>query len=147
MGVTPTQHAIIGQYINGRNATDDFLQLATNYGGNVFGWIDSTGTLRGTLASGIGGGYSQVLPESLSFNAVVSAFHVVTTGSSTITCTLPTAVGNSTKIITIKKIDSGVGMVSVNGPVDGFALYDLVNQNQYLTVISDGTNWWNIGNN
>lgn len=56
MGTQPTKEAIIGTYINGRNAQDDFLQLATNHGGTVFGWIDSNGHLQGSLLVGTGGG-------------------------------------------------------------------------------------------
>lgn len=51
MGTQPTKEAIIGTFIIGRNDSLDFLQLATNNGGNVFGWIDSGGFLRGTLAA------------------------------------------------------------------------------------------------
>lgn len=51
---TPTKKAIIGTCINGRNAQDDFLQLATNHGGTVFGWIDAAGHLQGSLLSGAG---------------------------------------------------------------------------------------------
>ena len=45
---TPTKEAIIGTFINGRNAQDDFLQLATNHGGTVFACIDYQGILQGT---------------------------------------------------------------------------------------------------
>lgn len=48
---TPTKEAIIGTFINGRNAQDDFLQLATNHGGTVFAWIDYQGILQGTFAT------------------------------------------------------------------------------------------------
>jgi hypothetical protein len=51
MGINPTQKAVIGTYINGRNSEDDFLQLATNDGGKIFGWIDAQGILQGSLAS------------------------------------------------------------------------------------------------
>jgi hypothetical protein len=51
MGLVPTPRSIIGQFINGRNAKDDYLQLADNHGGNIFGWIDSDGHLQGTLAT------------------------------------------------------------------------------------------------
>jgi hypothetical protein len=52
MGLVPTaKPPVIGQFANGRNATDDFLQLASSKGGTVFGWIDSDGKLQGTLAS------------------------------------------------------------------------------------------------
>lgn len=50
MGV-PTKNAVIGQFVNGRNAQDDFLQLANNHGGTVFAWIDYLGNLNGTFAS------------------------------------------------------------------------------------------------
>jgi hypothetical protein len=49
MGTSPTKEAIIGQFVNGRNAQDDFLQLADNHGGTVFGWIDAAGHLQGSL--------------------------------------------------------------------------------------------------
>jgi|SRR5665213_597590 len=47
----PTKEAIIGTFINGRNAQDDFLQLASNRGGTVFAWIDYLGNLQGTFAN------------------------------------------------------------------------------------------------
>jgi hypothetical protein len=56
MSLIPTKEAVIGQYINGRNAAFDFLQLATNHGGTVFGWIDSDGHLQGSLKDGLGTG-------------------------------------------------------------------------------------------
>ncbi len=49
---TPTKNSIMGKFINGRNAQDDFLHLVENHSGNVFGWIDYTGTPQGTLATG-----------------------------------------------------------------------------------------------
>lgn len=52
MGSSPTEKSIIGTFINGRNSQDDFLQLANNHGGTVFGWIDADGVRRGTLAGG-----------------------------------------------------------------------------------------------
>jgi hypothetical protein len=54
MTTTPTKEAIIGTFINGRNAQDDFLQLASNRGGTVFGWIDANGHLQGSLLQGTG---------------------------------------------------------------------------------------------
>src|ERR1700675_3109897 len=56
MSLIPTKEAVIGQFINGRNAAFDFLQLATNHGGTVFGWIDSDGHLQGSLKEGLGTG-------------------------------------------------------------------------------------------
>src|SRR5882724_7666424 len=53
MGLVPTKQTIIGRYINGRNSADDFLQLANNHGGSVFGWIDANGNLQGSLLQGL----------------------------------------------------------------------------------------------
>ena len=47
MSSTPTKTAIIGTFINGRNSTNDFLQLAADNGANVFCWIDAEGVLWG----------------------------------------------------------------------------------------------------
>ena len=61
MGLNPTAKAVIGTFVNGRNSTDDFLQVASSQGGTVFGWIDSNGIPQGSLAassSGIGGSIS-----------------------------------------------------------------------------------------
>jgi hypothetical protein len=53
MGLVPTVRSVIGTFINGRNAKDDFLQLADNHGGTIFGWIDSDGVRQGSLAGGV----------------------------------------------------------------------------------------------
>lgn len=52
----PTKEAVIGTFINGRNAQDDFLQLKSSMGGNIFAWIDYQGNLQGTFATGLPGG-------------------------------------------------------------------------------------------
>lgn len=52
----PTKEAVIGTFVNGRNAQDDFLQLKSSMGGNIFAWIDYLGNLQGTFASGLPGG-------------------------------------------------------------------------------------------
>jgi hypothetical protein len=53
MGLTPSQKSILGTFINGRNATDDFIQFANNHGGAIFGWIDANGNLQGSLLQGV----------------------------------------------------------------------------------------------
>jgi hypothetical protein len=54
VGLVPTPKTVIGQFVNGRNAGDDFLQLVDSHGGNVLGWIDANGVLQGSLAAGGG---------------------------------------------------------------------------------------------
>lgn len=68
-----------------------------------------------------------------------------------ITITLPTAVGITGKPYRIKKIDSGVGPVVIattsSQNIDGQTTYVLANQNQYVKVESNGTDWDIIGQN
>jgi hypothetical protein len=74
-----------------------------------------------------------------------------TTGSSTKTGTLPSAVGLAGQSFTIKKVDSGAGIVSLatssSQKIDGQSSYDLVNQWQFIAVQSDGANYQVIANN
>lgn len=56
----PTKNSIIGQFVNGRNSQDDFLQLATNNGGTVFAWIDYSGHFNGTFATTPAGSNTQI---------------------------------------------------------------------------------------
>lgn len=89
--------------------------------------------------------------KNVNFSAQVLNAYFVTTGSSTIITTLPTAVGNSGDVIFFKKVDSGVGLVSVATTsaqtIDGLSTYSLVDQWQFLEVVSDGSNWQIISNN
>ena len=91
----PTKEAIIGTFINGRNAQDDFLQLASNRGGTVFGWIDAAGHLQGSLLQGTGtpGGNNTDIQfndggtlggsDAFSFNKTTSQFTLIQSGSLT----------------------------------------------------------------
>jgi hypothetical protein len=66
----------------------------------------------------------------------------VTTGSSTITVTIPAAAAaNTSRIITFKKVDSGVGQVVISGTVDGTANPTLTLQNSTCTIQSSGSAW------
>lgn len=92
--------------------------------------------------------------QAFSGNTTLDATHdvvEVTTGSSTITITLPTAVGIKGKPYCIKKVDSGTGSVVVDGnaseTIDGLLTYTLVNQWQYVEIYSDNANWKIKGNN
>lgn len=66
-----------------------------------------------------------------------------TTGAFTIT--LPTAVGITGRVYTVKKIDASANAVTVDGDgsetIDGAATYALATQWKSVTVISNGTNW------
>lgn len=72
-------------------------------------------------------------------------FEQATGGSLGIVRTLPSAVGKAGKIFHVTKVDSGAGSVTVAGVIN--ADYVLVNQDQYVGVLSDGTNWRVVINN
>jgi hypothetical protein len=71
--------------------------------------------------------------------------------SAAFTLTLPTAVGIAGRIYTLKKIDSSVNAVTIDGngaeTIDGEATYSLSTQWKYVSIQSDGSNWVIIGNN
>lgn len=84
--------------------------------------------------------------------------YTATTSVSTILCnattaaftvTLPTAVGNSGQIYTIKKTDSSANAVTVgttsSQTIDGAATFSLPSQWNFVVVTSDGANWMRIG--
>jgi hypothetical protein len=69
----------------------------------------------------------------------------VTTAASTITVTLPTAIGFSGQAFIVKKIDSGVGtaiLTPVGGQtIDGLASFTLSAQGQFMGLVSNGATW------
>lgn len=69
---------------------------------------------------------------------------LVSTGGSTRTITLPAVATNASRVISIKKIDSGTGLVTIapnGGTIDGSATKDILFENGMFDLISDGTNW------
>jgi hypothetical protein len=84
--------------------------------------------------------------QNANFSVVALAtVYRVTTGGSTITCTLPTAVGIPGQTVIVKKIDAGAGTVVVTPTggqtIDGLATFTLSAQYQYIGMESDGANW------
>lgn len=74
---------------------------------------------------------------------------LMTTGASNRTVTLPTAADNTHRIITVKKVDSGAGLCTVDGE-GSEAVYGgsgsgttfvLYHQYDYVTLQCDGTGW------
>ncbi|MDD5456416.1 MAG: hypothetical protein PHV30_05215 [Candidatus Margulisbacteria bacterium] len=72
-------------------------------------------------------------------------------GNGQITMTLPTAAGIDGRYYTIKKIDTGKNKVviatSAGQLIDKDSTYVLTMQYEYVTLVSDGSNWVIIGNN
>lgn len=85
----------------------------------------------------------------------VTASDSVVTGDATaaaFTITLPTAAGITGREYTFKKIDSSANAVTIAGyggteTIDGATTYALSVQWQYVSIVSDGTNWLIVGNN
>jgi hypothetical protein len=90
--------------------------------------------------------------NSISANTTLDATYDIvlgTAGAGGITVTLPTAVGFSGGAYYIKKVDSAAGNVTIattsSQTIDGGATYLLVNQYQFVIVVSDNANWQIVG--
>ena len=118
-------------------ATADGTQL--DVGG--FTYLDTNGTIIKTATN-----YHEA--KSASYTITDSdgvAVILMTTASTDRTVTLPTAADNTGRMITIKKVDSGTGMVTIDGEgsetIDGETTLDLYQQYNSVSLICDGTGW------
>lgn len=68
--------------------------------------------------------------------------------SSAWTATLPTAVGNTGMMVTVKKIDSTANAITIgttlSQTIDGASTKSLAAQWDSLTFVSDGSNWYRV---
>jgi hypothetical protein len=82
----------------------------------------------------------------ITITATHSTIDLTVTGK---TATLPTAVGISGRIYTIKLTASGTGTVATSSSqtIDGSTTYSLASQYKYVTVQSNNANWIVIANN
>jgi len=73
---------------------------------------------------------------------------LVSTGNTGRTITLPTAADNAQRIITIKKIDSGTGTVTIDGEgaetIDGATTFVIDKRYDSVTIQCDGSAWYAI---
>lgn len=93
-----------------------------------------------------------ITPVTASYTALTTDTTIMANASAAAyTVTLPTAVGIAGKIYNIKKTDSSANAVTVGTTssqnIEGSTTYSLSVQYKYVDVISDGTQWWVIGNN
>lgn len=91
------------------------------------------------------GAASSVITKTSSYVATASDGTILCDATSgTLTVTIPTAVGNSGSILSIKKIDSsGNGVVLSSGElIDGSATQTTIIQYVNITIQSDGSNWY-----
>lgn len=106
----------------------------TGYQGN----IGYQGPAFVNTVTTVTGNYSATTDEVILCNAV----------SGSLTISLPTAVGVSGKVYSIKKIDSSSHLIFItpNGSekIDNSGSVIVDSQYVSVTVVSDGTNWWII---
>jgi hypothetical protein len=116
-----------------------------------FADLSSTQTLAGkTLTNPLLNGKRTALTTRTSAYTATTSDHTIlcnaTTGAFSVT--LPTAVGNTGLMYSIKKIDSSANAVTVattsSQTIDGVTTRTLSTQYQGVTVQSDGANWFVI---
>lgn len=91
---------------------------------------------------------TQVINVSANYSAVVGTFPEtilrVTTGTATIAVTLPSPSSSKGRIFLVKKIDAGIGTITVtpsSGTIDGQASWQITNQYDYVRFLSNGTGY------
>ncbi len=122
---------------------DNGTTLATLGGSSV-----ATPTVTGTVTSYVPVVQSSVLATSSNYTVTTTDGYdtlLVTTGASNITITLPAVASNAGRRLAIKKIDSGVGTVTVTpngGTIEGASSNVIRVQYSSIEIISDGINWY-----
>ncbi|MGZ3773341.1 MAG: hypothetical protein ACXVCY_18460, partial [Pseudobdellovibrionaceae bacterium] len=112
------------------------------------------GTTSPVATLSINGSLATKLNVQTTNYSLTSSDHVVTTGGTAltgaITFTLPSAIGIGGRQYVIKKTDPSSYAVTINTTssqtVDGAASYVLSSQYNYVTLVSDGSNWVVVGN-
>lgn len=125
-------------------STKPHSALHANLGDSVAALEAKVGVTGSTVTTSLDYRLFSQEAQSASFT-VDQTFTWVTTGATTRTATLPTAASIAGRQYTIKKVDSGAGLVVVdaNGAqtIDGALTYTLYAQYDSVTIVSDGTNW------
>lgn len=109
---------------------------------NVSDWIDWFDSQQGTFVYG----YRKISAAGGSTIVLTDAQVIADTASGAQTYNLPTAVGITGKLYTFKIVSSGTLNPLTIDPagsetVDGATAYQLTEQYQFVTVMSDGANW------
>jgi hypothetical protein len=111
-------------------------QVLRTDGSGVTSWISPVTTFAQT------GSYT--ITDTDGYTAIL-----ITTGASDRTVTLPTAADNSGREITIKKVDSGAGKLTIDGEssetIDGATTVVLFKQHESITIYCDGVEWHILG--
>lgn len=126
------------------NTLVPIAQLPTGIGANQLGKRDANGNIPNT----------GLQPISISANTALtpaqSGLIDVTTGSSVITLTLPSAATAQLSYI-VKKADSGSGSISIAASssqlIDGVSSKTILFRYDYIQFVSDGTGWQIVDGN
>jgi len=116
--------------------------------------VNTLSTLKTDLGlTGSNSGDGAVVTASYtSTDTLTTSNHIVFADSSggAFTLTLPAA-ANAVNMICIKKTDSSMDAVTIDGngteTIDGELTYLLDAQYMYVNIVSDGSNWLIVGNN
>lgn len=114
-----------------------YLKVANN--------LSDLGSLA-TALSNLGVGFN-VVAESAAYNARAQDIVLATAGAGGFTVTLPAPALDI--MVLVKKVDSGAGTVTVSQhaseTIDGNSSLSLILQYDHCWLVSDGTNWFDVG--
>ena len=171
--IAPSTAALLSQGVYAWNTSSQYASTTIDTGlsrggsGAVYVGNGTQGSSSGTLVAaniGIGtvtpsstvqvqGSFATALVSKNSNYSIGSMDSVILgdASSGTLTFSLPTAVGIVGRQYTIKKSDSSANTIAVSTTssqtIDNSTSYSLSVQFQYVTLVSDGTNWAVIGQN
>jgi hypothetical protein len=133
-------------------STTTGLLLRVNGTTRQFADLDQAQTLSSkTLTNPLCNGLRRAVTSQTTAYTATAAVSTILCNATTaaFTVTLPTAVGNTGQIYTIKKTDSTANAVTVgttsSQTIDGALTYSLPAQWNFVVVTSDGANWMRIG--
>ena len=116
------------------------MQQWQNTSSVVLARVDANGSLT---CAGFG---AAVVSKGTNCTATTADRTIIVTAA--VTITLPAASGNAGREYTVKNTSSGtVTVQSSSGNIDGSATYPLGATNKYVTLVSDGSNWYVVANN
>lgn len=137
-----TKDSIYGNQISLQESGNTFDNVIAPSSGTT---QDNTATLPNTSGTIV---VHNITGTSVNTNAIDGQVILGTGGVGGITIMLPVPISNQR--ISIKKVDAAVGYVTIDGngaDIEGLGTRDLINQWDYLVLVSDDTRWYIFGNN
>lgn len=151
-GVTSAiQTQLDGKMVDPMTTTGDIIYESTGPQRLGIGTAGQVLTVSGGLPSWANASLTPVAPTSktTTYTATTSDETILAdTSGGAWTLTLYAASGNSGKKITIKKVTSDTNALTIDGnaseTIDGATSFDIINDNQAVTLVCDGSNWHKI---